>query len=304
VNESQEDDRMDFVKKLIQGALIGAGALLPGVSGGVMAVIFGVYKPLMRLLAHPLKELKNTIQELWPILVGFVVGYLATSLLLEELLNSYKTQSLSAFVGMTIGIMPSLFREAGEKGRNGKSYISLVAAFAVAFGILCLCNQDNNGLTITENFFWYMYGGASLAISIIVPGMSSSILMLPFNMQDGTNFYAHISGSIGGILKGEANFINLFALALGALAAFVLLTKAVDYLMNKHYSVLFHGIIGVVIASTLSVLLHGADEMKALIDVFTVSTASFLVHIAFVVGGCIVTLLLDKMNAKVEKPEI
>lgn len=293
---------MNLVFKMIQGALIGAGALLPGVSGGVLAVLFGVYKPLMRLLAHPMKELKNTIRELWPILAGFVLGYLATSLLLEELLENYKTQSLSVFVGMTIGIMPSLFREAGEKGRNEKSYISLAAAFAVAFGILYLCNSQ--GLVITENFFWYMFGGASLAISIIVPGMSSSILMLPFNMENGTNFYAQVTGSIGGILKGEANIVNLIAIVLGAVAAVVLLTKAVDYMMNKHYSVMFHGIIGVVIASTLAVLALGSDEMPALYTAFTSSTTAFLVHFAFVVVGCIATLLLDKMNSKVEKPEI
>lgn len=295
---------MNLVFKIIQGALIGAGALLPGVSGGVLAVLFGVYKPLMRLLAHPLKELKNSIKELWPILAGFVVGYLATSLLLKELLENYKTQSLSVFIGMTIGIMPSLFREAGEKGRNEKSYFSLAACFAVAFGILYLCNSQGQGLVITENFFWYMFGGASLAISIIVPGMSSSILMLPFNMKDGTNFYAQVTGSIGGILKGEANIINLLAIVLGAVAAVVLLTKAVDNMMNKHYSVMFHGIIGVVIASTLAVLVLSNPEKPALIEAFKSGTASFFVHFAFVIAGCIATLLLDRLNSKVEKPEI
>ena len=72
--------------KMILGALIGAGGVLPGVSGGVLAVLFGVYKPLMRLLAHPLKELKNVLAELWPILVGFVIGYIGIAKLLEEVL--------------------------------------------------------------------------------------------------------------------------------------------------------------------------------------------------------------------------
>ena len=67
---------MNWIVKIIQGALIGAGGVLPGVSGGVLAVLFGVYKPLMRLLAHPIKELKRSAIELWPILVGFLVGYI------------------------------------------------------------------------------------------------------------------------------------------------------------------------------------------------------------------------------------
>ena len=66
---------MNWIVKMIQGALIGAGAVLPGVSGGVLAVLFGLYKPLMRFLAHPIKNLKSSLQELWPILLGYVIGY-------------------------------------------------------------------------------------------------------------------------------------------------------------------------------------------------------------------------------------
>ena len=66
---------MNIVVKIIQGALIGAGGVLPGVSGGVLAVLFGLYKPLMRFLAHPIKNLKSSIIELWPILLGYAIGY-------------------------------------------------------------------------------------------------------------------------------------------------------------------------------------------------------------------------------------
>ena len=65
---------MNWIVKIIQGALIGAGGVFPGVSGGVLAVLFGVYKPLMRLLAHPIKELKRSAIELWPIIVGFLIA--------------------------------------------------------------------------------------------------------------------------------------------------------------------------------------------------------------------------------------
>ena len=284
---------MKWVMKMIQGALIGAGALLPGVSGGVLAVLFGVYKPLMRLLAHPFKELKNTIVELWPILVGFVFGYLLSSLLLGHFLENYESQSLAVFVGMAIGIMPSLFREAGEQGRDKKSYISLVVVFAAAFAVLLACRVLK--LQIVPNFFWNMFGGAALALSVIVPGMSSSILMLPLQMEGNATFYGHVTGSIGSILKGNADMVALIAILLGAVAAFVLLTKLVDYLMNKHYSVMFHGIIGIVIASTIFTIPY---------DAFTASVSDCLIHLALVCAGYVATMLLDKMNSKVEKPEL
>lgn len=283
---------MNWIVKIIQGALIGAGGVLPGVSGGVLAVLFGVYKPLMRLLAHPVKELKRSAIELWPIIVGFLIGYIGIAKVLEEVLIRYETQSLAVFVGMAIGIMPSLFREAGEKGRNKFSWISLGTVFVVAFAILGGARILQ--LTIVPNFGWNMFGGACLALSIIAPGMSASVLMLPLQMTaaDGSvaTFYEHITGAIGNL-----NISVLLPLVIGAALTFVLLTRAVDWMMNNRYNVMFHGIIGLVIAATIFTIPFQA---------FTASVSSCLIHLVFVVLGCVATLLLDKFNAKVEKPPV
>ncbi len=283
---------MSYLIKIIQGALIGAGGVLPGVSGGVLAVLFGLYKPLMKFLAHPLKNLKSSLLELWPILLGFAIGYVGIAKLLEEVLKAYETLALAVFVGMTIGIMPSLFREAGEKGRNKNSWISMAVVFVAAFVILGGARILQ--LTIVPNFGWNMFGGACLTLSIIAPGMSGSVLMLPLQMtaSDGTmsTFYEHITGAIGNM-----NFAVLLPVVVGAVLAFVLLTRAIDWMMNNHYSVMFHGIIGLVIAATIFTIPFAA---------FGAGVASCLTHVAFVIAGCIATLLLDKLNSKVEKPEI
>ena len=283
---------MSWLVKIIQGALIGAGAVLPGVSGGVLAVLFGVYKPLMRLLAHPMKEWKNTLSQLWPILVGVVVGYIGIAKVLAEVLVRYETQALALFVGMTIGIMPSLFREAGEKGRNKSSWISLAVVFAVALTILTVCRVMQ--VTIAPNFFWNMYGGFSLVLSMIAPGMSASVLMLPLTAQNaaGETFtlYEHITGAIGNL-----DFGVLLPIGVGAVLTLVLLTKAIDWLLNNRYNVTFHGIIGIVIAATLFTIPVAA---------FTAGIGSCLIHLLFVVLGAIATLALDKFNQKVEKPEV
>ncbi len=287
---------MNLVIKILQGALIGAGGVLPGVSGGVLAVLFGLYKPLMKLLAHPIKELKNSIITLWPILLGFVIGYIGIAKVLASVLENYQSQSLAVFAGMAVGIMPSLFREAGEKGRNRNSWISFGAVFAVAFTILFVCNRMQ--LLITPNFGWNMFGGACLALSIIAPGMSASVLMLPLMMPGATpdaqnvNFYGHITGAIG-----DLNIGVLIPIALGAVLAFVLLTRLVDWLMENRYSVMFHGIIGLVIAATIFTLVPIAG-------VFTASVSSCIIHVVLVIVGAIFTLVLDKFNQKVEKPPV
>ena len=283
---------MNWLVKIIQGALIGAGAVLPGVSGGVLAVLFGVYKPLMRLLAHPMKEWKNTLVQLWPILVGVVVGYIGIAKVLAEVLQRYETQALALFVGLTIGIMPSLFREAGEKGRNKQSWLSLAAVFAVALTVLIVCRVMK--VTIVPNFLWNMYGGFSLVLSMIAPGMSASVLMLPLKATnaagDTFTLYEHITGAIG-----DLNFAVLLPIGVGAVLTLVLLTKAIDWLLNNRYNVTFHGIIGIVIAATIFTVPRAA---------FTAGVGSCLIHLVFVVLGAIATLALDKFNQKVEKPEV
>ncbi len=283
---------MNLVLKMIQGALIGAGAVLPGVSGGVLAVLFGVYKPLMRFLAHPLKEWKKCLMQLWPIFVGVVIGYIGIAKLLAEVLERYETQALALFVGMTIGIMPSLFREAGEKGRDKKSWLSMAIVFAVALALLIVCRVMQ--ITIVPNFFWNMFGGFALVLSIIAPGMSSSVLLLPLQATnaagDTFTFYEHITGAIGNL-----DFAVLLPIGVGAVLTLVLLTKAIDWLLNNHYSVTFHGIIGIVIAATIFTVPAAA---------FTAGVGSCLIHVLFVVVGAIITLALDKFNQSVEKPEV
>lgn len=281
-----------LLMKIIQGALIGAGAVLPGVSGGVLAVLFGVYKPLMRFFAHPFREWKNCLMALWPILVGVVVGYIGIAKLLAEVLVRYESQALALFVGLTIGIMPSLFREAGEKGRNQKSFISMGAVFAIAMTVLIVARVLK--ITIVPNFFWNMFGGFALVLSMIAPGMSSSVLLLPLmatnEAGDVFTFYEHITGAIGNL-----DFAVLLPIGIGAVLTVVLLTKAIDWLLNTHYSVTFHGIIGIVIAATIFTIPFAA---------FTAGFGSILLHLLFVVIGTIATLLLDKFNQKVEKPAI
>ena len=289
---------MNLIVKIIEGALIGAGGVLPGVSGGVLAVLFGLYKPLMRFLAHPIKNLKSSVIELWPILLGYAIGYVGIAKVLGDVLEAYPTQSLAVFVGMAIGIMPSLLREAGEKGRTGKSWISMGVVFAAAFTLLFLC-QHVWKFVIVPNFGWNMFGGACLAMSIIAPGLSGSTLMLPLFAQNAEgasqSFYTHITGTIGSIISGAPDILGLIAIVAGAVLAFVVLTKGVDYLLNNHYSVTFHGIVGLVVASTVLTIPVAA---------FTAGVSSCLIHLVFVVLGCVCTLLLDKFNSKVEKPPV
>ena len=83
-----------FLFRILQGALIGLGAVLPGISGGVLAVIFGVYQPIMECLANPMQGVKKHLRLLLPIGVGVVVGFLGIAKVLAFLLERYPDPSV------------------------------------------------------------------------------------------------------------------------------------------------------------------------------------------------------------------
>ena len=146
---------MKFIIKVLQGALIGLGAVLPGISGGVLCVVFGIYKTIMEFLADPFRKFKTHVPKLIPIGIGGVIGFIGVAKLLEILLERDPAPSVCLFIGLITGMLPSLFREAGEQGRNKNSYISMVIAMVVIFALLI--GLKLLSVQITPNFFWYIF---------------------------------------------------------------------------------------------------------------------------------------------------
>ena len=269
---------IQFLFRILQGALIGLGAVLPGISGGVLAVIFGVYRPIMEVLSDPLHAVKKHIRLLIPIGVGVVVGFLGIAKVLAFLLERYPDPSVCLFVGLIAGMLPSLYREAGEQGRNKNSFIAMGAAFAFILALLVSLKVIK--VTIVPNFAWYLFCGFCLALSVIAPGMSFSTLLMPLGLY--TPF-------IDGI--GNVDFGVLIPGGIGALLTVILFARAVSSLMESHYSVVFHAIIGVVVAATIVIIPFAGFA----------SAGTAIVNIVCLAAGVVCALALDKFNSSVEK---
>lgn len=263
--------------QLLKGALIGLGAVLPGISGGVLSVVFGIYKPMMELLANPFGRFKTHVPKLLPYIAGAAIGFLGVANILAYVLEKYPAPSVCLFIGLIGGMLPSLFREAGEKGRTKGSYYSLVIAMVIVFALLITLNAAS--VTITPSFMWYLFCGFCLALSVIAPGMSFSTLLMPLGLY--TPF-------VDGI--GHLNMSICIPAGIGALATVVCLSNAVNMLFDKHYSIAFHAIIGIVIAATVMIIPF---------ESFTLSTTSALINIFFLAAGVVCALLLDNFNSKV-----
>lgn len=267
---------MQFLIRVLQGALIGLGAVLPGISGGVLCVIFGIYKTIMEFLAAPFQNLRTHLPKLIPIGLGGVIGFLGIANVLSVLLEKYPAPSVCVFVGLIGGMLPSLYREAGEQGRSRASYVSLYVAMAVVFTLLVVLKVFS--VVLTPGFGWYLFCGFCLALSVIAPGMSFSTLLMPLGLYEP--FVAGL---------GHMDWEVLIPGGIGALATVILFSKAVNSLFQKHYSVAFHGIVGIVIAATIMIIPYPS---------FLESPGSMLVNFVCLGGGIIAAIWLERFNKK------
>lgn len=273
---NQKGHSVSWLIRIFQGILIGIGAVLPGISGGVLCVMFGIYQPVMELLSAPRHALKVHAGLLVPVCIGGVAGFFGVSKLLGFFLSKYETQSVCLFVGLIIGMLPSLYQEAvgaGKKVMTGE-WFSFGAAF---FGLLLLLVWLRTAnAVITPNWFWNLFCGACAALSVIVPGLSFSTLLMPLGLYlpfiDGIG---NFDGSI------------LIPAGLGAAATVFGLSRVITELMNRHESLFRYGILGIVLAATL---------MTVPYEVFLESMSAALGNGGFLVAGIFGGLVLEKMN--------
>lgn len=268
---------LHLILRLLQGMLIGVGAVLPGISGGVLCVVFGIYKPVMELLGSPFKRFKTHVPKLLPVIVGGAIGFLGVAKILAFFLEKYPEPSVCLFIGLITGMLPSLFREAGEQGRPKGCCIALVVAFAIILALLISLNLFS--VTITPNFGWYIFCGFCLALSVIAPGMSFSTLLMPLGL------YTPFVDGLGNLEMGI-----IVPAGIGAVVTVICLARAVDALFDHYYPYAFHAIIGIVIAATIMIIP---------VDSFTVSVGSAVTNIICIVVGIVAALALDAFNSKI-----
>ena len=247
--EKMEQERLQglpavkkFIVRVIQGAIIGAGAILPGISGGVLGVAFGIYQPMMAVLAKPFQNLKLYWRMFIPVFIGWAAGFLGLAGVIAKLLELNAAIIISLFVGLIIGTFPSLFREGSKEGRTKGMWIALAISTVALLTFFYLLKTGHQS-TVAPSFGWYIFCGVLWGISLIVPGMSSSSILLFLGL------YQPMSAGIAAL---DINV--LFPFAIGIISTVVLLARLVNHLFEKHYGIAFFCVIGFVIASTIPII--------------------------------------------------
>ena len=264
---------------MLKGALIGMGAILPGISGGVLCVVFGIYQPVMELLQHPFRELKKNLSFFLPIARGFGLGVVGRSLFLKWVLAEAEIPATWVFIGLIMGTMPSLWKEAGKQGRSKGNLLAGLLTFAVMLAFLLII-KGGGALQVTPSIWLWLGCGVMWGLGFIAPGLSPSSLFF---------FLGVMQPMMDGISK--LSMPVLLPMGVGLIACVLALSRGIGWLLKNKYAGTMHAILGLALASTVVILPWKAGAQWTDILLYTLCFAV----------GFVIALWMDRMNRKFEQ---
>lgn len=236
---------ISWIIRLVKGMLVGIGAIVPGLSGGVLMVIFGIYEPLIKFLANLKHKFVQNILFFLPVGIGGAIGVVAFSAVIDYAFSHFAAQFIWLFIGFIAGTLPSLWKTAGKEGRKTYHWVVL-AVFAVGTFLFMRWMETIGNVTMTPNFLVWIMSGAIFALGMIVPGMSPS------------NFLIYL-----GLYQPMANGIKMLdfgviiPLMIGVVLCILVFSKLVAWLFKKAYPFMYHFILGIVVGSTAAIIPSG-----------------------------------------------
>ncbi len=276
--------------RAVQGIFIGIGAMLPGISGGVMCVLFGIYRPMMEVLSHPVRAMKKYASLILPVLIGWVGGFWIASALLAWLFADGQMQVYSVwlFIGLIAGTLPDLFRTSFEKGYSKGSLVSMFSCFALSLVFFFAFRGGEEALSLPGGFFAWVFCGVTWGISLIIPGLSSSSLLMYLGL------YQKMNAGVQAL-----DFGVILPWLLGIVLVVVLCTRLVNLLFEKAYAATYQGLFGIMVASSVAIIPYGKLRLED-DSLFTVvyDAKTVLICAAVFVAGFFVALVMDRMGDK------
>lgn len=281
---------MKFLVNMLKGAAIGVAMIIPGVSGGTIAVLFNIYENLINAISNLKKDFKNSFLYLLPIVLGMVLAFAAMYFPLKLALKHFPVQTISLFSGLMLGSIPMLFKQSLDNGFKKVDFIAGLITFVLVIGICFIPNMGNVDLSINMPKYGYVLLfliGILGSCALVIPGISGSMLLLIFG------YYEPILDTISELTNNFTHSLAVLAsVGLGIVFGFVVVAKLMNYLLTKYKRITYWAIVGFVIGSIPAIFLS-YDYTDVSINAITI-TSSIIVFIL----GSILSFYLIKLSEK------
>jgi len=271
---------MDWIIRFLKGILVGIGFITPGLSGGVLAVVFGIYERLMGFLGNLRDNFVQNLRFFLPVGIGGAIGVVAFSAVVDFAFSNYAAQFTWLFIGFIAGTFPSLFKTAGKKGRKTSHWI-LLALTALGTVFFMRWMETIRTMQLTPSFGNWLLSGVLIGLGVVVPGMSPSNFLIYLGL------YQPMASGIRQLDLGV-----IIPLILGVTLIVLVLAKLISWLFKKLYGFMYHFILGIVVGSTIVIIPGGVSG-------WTIAICAVL----FIIGA-LTSFFLAKLDEKYEREEL
>ncbi|HDY6621631.1 TPA: DUF368 domain-containing protein [Staphylococcus aureus] len=275
---------------ILKGFAMGTSDLVPGVSGGTIALLLGIYNQFISSISGIFsRRFWPSFTFLIPIIIGMLLAMGSLSNLFNYLLSQHHIPTMFFFGGLIIGIVPYLLKISNYKTSfTTKHYMMVIAGIAILIVITLMNNGDKHtGETLTLStslIIKYFIAGMCASSAMLLPGISGSFMLLVFGV------YGTVMLAISEVVKlNFAGLPILLAVGFGVLAGFIISSKIIQYFLTHHKLMTFALIIGFVVGSLFAVF----PGLPTNIVMWFVSLVVFII-------GFIVSLTLGRITAENE----
>lgn len=243
----------------IKGFLIGVANIIPGVSGGTLAITLGIYEKLIGAISHFFKNLKENIKFIIPIGIGAVLSILLLSRVISFCLDKYTLATILFFIGLILGGIPLLNKKIKGHYKN----VSNIIIFLLSFGfVVALSILKGENVVSFENmniinYIMLFLVGVVAAATMIIPGVSGSFVLMLLG------YYKPIVDTIGDLTKFNniwQDIIILVPFGIGVLVGIVAISKLLEFLFKKYEVKTYFGVMGFIMASIITIF-TGAEGL-------------------------------------------
>ena len=281
-----------MIKNLLKGIVMGIANIIPGVSGGTMAVSMGIYDRMIHCVTHLFKEFKESMKFLIPIFLGIGIALVGLSFIIEPAFAYFPLQTNCLFIGLIVGGLPAVWQKVKGKGIKISYIIPFVLFFAVVVGMAAIGEKEGTAADLSFSV-WSVIKlfavGIIASATMVIPGVSGSMMMLLLGYYNPIvaaikNFVTALASfDMAGILEGCGILVPM---GLGIVVGIFAIAKVIEIIFEKFPIQAFWAIIGLIVASPIAIFLLG--------DVGTITVIGILTSIVtFAVGFLVAVKLGD-----------
>lgn len=241
----------------IKGIVLGVAFVIPGVSGGTLAVLLGIYEELIEAASNFYKNMvnfKKYFMYLLPIGLGIIFSVAVFAKLIKFGLEKSPIITILIFLGMIIGGIPALVRNVKGTKINLKDMTLMLVGLIIVISML-IFHKSNSNVVLTNmsigGYITLFLVGAIAAVTMVVPGISGSFTLMLIG------YYEPILNLVNDITSFKnlgPNLILIFIFMLGVFIGIIFISKIIEWCLKHYKRETYYAIIGFVLSSIISVI--------------------------------------------------